>query len=144
MSRDELWRGLVEAADAAQDAVEAFKRAPTPQTRTAAEAACHDYVLRLAPVIGEVAAFRYEATIHAFEDAVDRLDAANATLAGLASLDEADRTLVCRLTDEVATAQSTVDAAEADLADALQRARAHDNEPDETGGERTAQPGGAR
>ena len=130
----------MEAADAAQDAVEAFKRAPTPQTRTAAEAACHDYVLRLAPVIGEVAAFRYEATIRAFQNAVDRLDATNATLAGLAFLDEADRTLVRRLSDDVATAQSALDAAEVDLAEALERAVAHDNEPDVRGGGRPAPP----
>ena len=54
MSRDELWRGLVEAATLAQDAVEAFARDSTPQTRADADAACRDYVQRLAPVIGEV------------------------------------------------------------------------------------------
>ncbi len=91
------------------------------------DAACHDYVQRLAPVIGEVAAFRYEASIRAFQDAVDRLDATNATLARLPSLDEADRILVTRLTDELATAQSAVDAVEGDLAGALDRARARDD-----------------
>ena len=35
-------------------------------------------------------------------------------------------------------------AAEVDLAEALERARAHDNESDETGGERTAQPAAGR
>ena len=88
MSRDELWRGLAEAADAAQDAVEAFRRAATPLTRSAADAACHDYVQRRAPVIGEVAAFRYEASIRAFQDAIDRLESTHATLARLPSLDE--------------------------------------------------------
>jgi len=140
MSRDELWRGLAEAADATQDAVEAFKRESTLQTRADADAACHDYVQRLAPVVGEVTAFRYEAILRDFQDAIDRLDATNATLAGLAYLDEADRTLVRRLTDELATAQRAVDAAEADLADALERALARDNEPAEPGGDRSAPP----
>ena len=140
MSRDDLWWGLAESAAAVQDAVEAFARDSTPQTRAAADAACRDYVQRLAPVIGEVTAFRYEASIRAFQDAIDRLDATHATLARLPSLDETDRILVTRLTDELATAQRAVDAAEADLADALERARAHDNELGETGAERTAPP----
>ena len=82
MSRDELWRGLAKSAAAVQDAVEAFARDSTPLTRAAADAACRDYVQRLAPVIGEMTAFRYEASIRAFQDAIDRLDAMNATLAG--------------------------------------------------------------
>ena len=57
MERDELWRDLAEVGDAVQDAFEAFKREATPQTRTDVYAACHGYVQRLGPVIGEVAAF---------------------------------------------------------------------------------------
>ncbi len=58
---------MPESAAAVQDAVEAFTRELTPQTRADADAACRDYVQRLAPVIGEVVvAFRYEASIRAF------------------------------------------------------------------------------
>ena len=128
MSRDELWRDLAEAGDALQEPAEAFKREPTIQARAAFKAACHSYVQRLAPVIGEAAAFRYEASLHVFTDAVARLTATTASLAGLPSLDDTDRTLVTRLNDEIATARRALDAAEVDLHGALDRVRAHDDE----------------
>ena len=128
MSRDELWRDLAEAGDAVQDAFEAFKRESTPQTRAASYAACHDYVQRLSPVIGEVAAFRYEASFRAIHGAIDRLAAMNATLAGLPPLDDTDRTLVTPLTDDLATAQRAFDAAGVDVAGALDRVSARGDE----------------
>ena len=67
-----------------------------------------------------------DAVREAIEDAIDRLEAATATLAGRPPMDEADRVLLTRLTDDMTTAQRAVDAVETDLAGALDRARAHD------------------
>ncbi len=132
--RAELWEALAESADAIQAAGDEHRRAPTPQTREAAETALDEYVKRLSPVIGQVAAFRYEASLRAFQDAIDRVETLNATLNTAPSVDDADTKLWQQLDKEKARAGRAFKAAEATLDAALERAKARDNEPDETGG----------
>ena len=134
MSRAELWSALADATDAVQAATDAYERAPTPQTREAMDAAFHEYVQRLIPVIGTAKAFEYQAGLATFEDAIERLEKLNATLSVLPSIDEADRTLQQTLTEEQAAAGKAFEVARVALDAELQRARALDNEPDEKGG----------
>ena len=80
MGREALWKALAEATDAAQTATHEHAQEATPQARAAAEAAMQEYVSRLAPVIGRVAAFTFEVSLRTHQDAVDRLDGLNATI----------------------------------------------------------------
>ena len=80
MARELLWKALAEATDPAQAATHEHAQEATPQARVAAEAAMQEYVSRLAPVIGRVAAFTYEVSLRTHQDAVDRLDGLNATI----------------------------------------------------------------
>ena len=82
-----------------------------------------EYESRLAPVIGRVAAFRYEVSLRTLQDAVDRLDGMNATIdAGEA----ADMNLWLKLFEEVAAAERAHEAAEAAVAAAADKVRAHE------------------
>ena len=134
MSRAELWAALGEAADVVQAAVAEYERAPTPQTRNAMEAAFHEYVQCLRPMIGDAESFRYEATSATYQNATVRVEQSNARLNTLPSLDEAERTLRRRLLEEKEAAGKAFGDARATLDAALKRALAHDNEPDETQG----------
>ena len=117
-----------------QAAGDEYTRAPTPQARAAMDAAFREYVRRLTPVIGQVEASRYEASLAAYEKVLDRVEALTATLSVLPSMDEADRTLSRQLTKEQAAAAKAFEGASAALDAALDRAFARDNEPDEKGG----------
>ena len=134
MSRTALWQALAGATDAVQAAGDEYTRAPTPQARAAMDAAFREYVRRLTPVIGQVEASRYEASLAAYEKVLDRVEALTATLSVLPSMDEADRTLSRQLTKEQAAAAKAFEGASAALDAALERAFARDNEPDEKGG----------
>ena len=102
MARELLWKALAEATDAAQVATHEHAQEATPQARAAAEAAMQEYVSRLAPVIGRVAAFTYEVSLRTHQDAVDRLDGLNATIdAGEA----VDMKLWLKFFEEVAAAR---------------------------------------
>ena len=103
-----LWEALGEAVDACEAANDEYAHAPTPETRAAMAAAAREYAQRLYPLIGEVEAFRYEASLATY-------------LAALGHKDEA------AAGKDFAGARVTLDAA-------LERAIAHDNEPDEKGG----------
>ncbi len=97
-------------------------------------AAVYSYVQRLSPVIGQVEAFRFEASLRAHQDAIDRLETLNSALSALPAMDNADRKLLQQLTEEQAAAGKAFEVARVALDAALQRARAHDTEPDEAGG----------
>ena len=134
MSREAVWKALADATDAVQVAVDDYAREATLQARTAVNAAVNDYVQRLSPVIGQVEAFRYEASLRTHQDAIDRLETLNSTLSALSSMDNADRKLLRQLTEEQAAAGKAFKAARVALDAALQRAKARDNAPDEKGG----------
>ena len=128
MSRAEIWKALADATDAVQAAGDEYARASPPQARAAMDAAFREYVRRLTPVIGTAAASRYEASLASYEEVLDRVEALNATLSVLPSMDDADRALSQQLTEEQAAAGEAFEGARAALDAALERARAHDNE----------------
>ncbi len=130
----DLWKALGEATDALPAAVDAYERAPTSQTRDVMDAALHEYVQRLCPVIGDVEAFRYEASSATYQNATDRVGQLNARLSTLPSLDEADRTLRRRLLEEREAARQAFAGARATLGAALKKVKARDTEPDVKGG----------
>ena len=133
MSRAALWATLGEATDAVQVAGDEYTRAPTPQARAAMDAAFREYVRRLTPVIGQVEASRFEASLATYEEVLDRVEALSATFSVLPSLDDADRALRQQLTEEQAAAGEAFEGARATLDAALEKAFALDNEPDEQG-----------
>ena len=122
MARELLWKALAEATDAAQAATHEHAQEATPQARAAAEAAMQEYVSRLAPVIGRVAAFTYEVSLRTHQDAVDRLDGLNATI----DAGEAVDMKLWLFFEEVAAARGAQEAAEAAVAAAVDKARAHE------------------
>ena len=134
MSREAVWKALADATDAVQAAVDDYAREATLQARRAVNVAVYDYVRRLSPVIGQVEAFRFEASLRTHQDAIDRLETLNSTLSALSSMDNADRKLLRQLTEEQAAAGKAFKAARIALDAALQRAKARDNAPDEKGG----------
>ena len=134
MSREAVWKALADATDAVQAAVDDYAREATLQARRAVNVAVYDYVRRLSPVIGQVEAFRFEASLRTHQDAIDRLETLNSTLSALSSMDNADRKLLRQLTEEQAAAGKAFKAARVALDAALQRAKARDNAPDEKGG----------
>ncbi len=122
MARELLWKALAEATDAAPAATHEHAQEATPQARAAAEAAMQEYVSRLAPV-GRVAAFTYEVSLRTHQDAVDRLDGLNATIdAGEA----VDMKLWHKFFEEGAAARGAHEAAEAAVAAAVDKGRAHE------------------
>ena len=121
----DLCKALGEATDALPAAVDAYERAPTSHTRDVMDAALHEYVQRLCPVIGDVEAFRYEARSATYQNATDRVEQLNARLSTLPSMDEADRTLRRRLLEEREVAGKAFERARAALEAALERALAH-------------------
>ncbi len=134
MAREALWTALADAADAVQTTVDEYRLAPTPQTRNASNAALLEYVKRLSPAIGQVEAFRYEAGLLTYHDAIGRVEQLNATLSAWRFLDDGDRTLWQQLLEEQDAAGRAYEAAGFALDAALDRAIAHDSEPDEKGG----------
>ncbi len=134
MLRAALWAALSEATDAVQAAGDAYTRASTPHARAAMDAAFREYVRRLTPVVGQVEASKYEASLATYEAVLDRVEALTATLADLSSIDEADRTLSRQLIEEQAEAGEVFERARVALDAALERALAHDNERDKKGG----------
>ncbi len=134
MSRAALWQALAGATDAVQAAGDEYAHAPTPQARADMDAAFREYVRCLTPVIGQVEASRYEASLAAYEKVLDRVEALTTTLSMLSYMDKADRTLTQQLTKEQAAAEKAFKGASAALDVALQRAFAHDHESDEKDG----------
>ena len=134
MTRNALWTGLRKAADAVQVAVNAYERAPTPQTRAVRDAAFQEYVRRLPHLIGTLEAGRYEARWVTYQEATGRVEQLTARLSLLPSTDAADRQLQQQLTDEQAAAGTAFEAAAVALEAALERTRALDHEKDEKGG----------
>ena len=132
MTRDALWTGLGEAADAVQAAVDEYERALTPQTRAARDAAFREYVRRLPHLIGNLEAGRYEARWVTYQEATERVEQLTARLSLLPSTDATDRQLQQQLTDEQTAAATAFEAATVALQAALERARALDHGPDET------------
>ncbi len=108
MSRAKLWRALAEANDASQAANDAFERAPSPETRAALTAAFHAYATCLYPLIGHAEAFAYESSLTTYDAAIG--------------------------TEDEAAARDVFEAARVRLAEAVDRAIALDNEPNEQGG----------
>ncbi len=134
MLRAELWAALSVATDAVQTAGDAYTRAAIPHARAAMNAAFREYVRRLTPVVGQVEASKYEASLVAYEAVLDRVEALTATLADSPSIDEADRILSRQLTEEQAEAGEVFERARVALDAALERALARDDKPDEKGG----------
>ncbi len=125
---------LADATDAVQAAVDDYAREATLQARTAVHAAVNDYVQRLSPVIGQVEAFKYEASLRTHQNAIDRVETLNSRLSALPFFDNADRKLLRQVSEEQAAAGKAFEAARVALGAALERAQARDNEPDEKGG----------
>ena len=113
MSRDELWKALAESADAVQAAGDDYTREATPQARAAVDAAFREYVKRLSPVIGQVAAFKYEASLRTYQNTIDRVEELNATLSTSPSVDAAGTKLWQQLDKKRAGAGRAFKAAEA-------------------------------
>ncbi len=134
MEREERWKALADATDAVQAAVDDYAREATLQARRAVNVAVYDYVQRLSPVIGQVEAFKFEASLRTHQDAIDRVQTLNSALSALPAMDNADRKLLQQLTEEQAAAGKAFEAARVALSAALERAKARDNEPDEKGG----------
>ena len=132
MAREALWTALADAADAVRTTVDQYRLAPTQQTRNASNVALLEYVKRLFPAIGQVEAFRYEASLLTYHDAIGRVEQLNATLSAWRFLDDGDRTLWQQLVEEQAAAGRAYEAAGVALDAALARARALDTEADET------------
>ena len=130
----EVIQALADATDAVQAAVDDYAREATLQARTAVHAAVNDYVQRLSPVIGQVEAFRYEASLRTHQNAIDRVETLNSRLSALPFLDTADRKLLRQLNEEQAAAAQAFKAARVALDTALKGAKARDNEPDEKDG----------
>ena len=108
MSRAELWKALADATDAVEAAYDECAREPTPAARAALAAAEREYAQRLYPVIGQVAAFTYEAGLVTYQAAIG--------------------------TEDEAAAREVFEVAQVALLAALERAMALNNEPDEKGG----------
>ncbi len=134
VTREALWTALGEAANAVQAAVDEYERAPTPQTRAVRDTAFREYVRRLPLVIGNAEAGKYQARWVAYQEATERVEQLTARLSLLPSMDATDRQLQQQLTDEQAATAKAFGVASVALDAALQRARAHDNEPGEKGG----------
>ena len=111
MKREEHWKALTDAGDAFDDAFNEWKLRGSPQTITGVEDAIHNYVQRLAAVVGSVAAFEYEARSRAFFEAVWRQVRLTATLSASPSTDDADIELLQRLAEEQAAAWNEFEAA---------------------------------
>ena len=117
-----------------QAAIDDYAREATLQARRAVNVAVYDYVQRLSPVIGQVEAFRFEASLRTHQDAIDRVQTLNSALRALPAMDDADRKLLQQLTEEQAAAGKAFEAARVALSAALERTKARDNQPDEKGG----------
>ena len=85
-------------------------------------------------MIGQVEAFRYEASLRTHQNAIDRVETLNSRLSALPFLDNADRKLLRQLNEEQAAAGQAFKAARVALDTALKGAKARDNEPDEKDG----------
>ncbi len=127
MSRAELWKSLATATDAVAAAGNDHAREATPQTKNASDAAVREYVKRLTPVVGQVEARKYGASSTAYQEAIDRLEALNAKLLVLPSMDDTDRKLVRQLTEEQEAAGKAFEDARVALDAALEKAAAYDN-----------------
>jgi hypothetical protein len=125
MNRAGLWKALAAAADDVADATTAYEADDTPATRHRMDAAARTYCELLAPVVGQEAAFRYEAVLQQCRDAADRLERLKAAYVGRA-LDDADTELLSRLSHDQAEALAAVGAAEESLNAALAEAEARD------------------
>jgi len=108
--REDLWHELAEATGAVTTAMSDYLAAPTPQTRARMETASRDYIDRLAPVIGEKAAFEFQDGWRLYIQAIDRRDRLQATLSGQPYLSAADSELLDRLKSEVDSALKVFEA----------------------------------
>jgi len=130
MRRQQLWQALSDAAHAVMTATEDWKEDPTPAKRAVVDGAVARYVDYLAPVIGSEAAFRFEATTRAFNDAVDRFASLIATLQGRV-LDAADVQLLQGVAAEQVAAGRAYVASQSALLAALNKAHLLDEQGDQ-------------
>jgi len=97
------------ALDAASNAVRAefadWQQDNTPTTRATLGSAIRELCECLGPVIGNEAAFRYQASWQAFQDALDRYAQLTATMAGHTPIDMADAVLMRHLGRELDAAR---------------------------------------
>ena len=101
-------------------------------------AAFREYVERLPFMVGQVEASKFEASLRLFQETVDQLEQLHATLTAKFAVndvvDDADVAFFEQLVAKRRAAGKAFAAAQATLHAALERAMAHDNEPDEKGG----------
>ena len=133
MKREERWKALAEATDVMQAAEAQLEREATRQTRDAWQEADRVYQLRLVLVIGLQPVQMYAKRVQAYLEAIDRAVRLNATMSRRTA-DDADVTFMEGLAGEQIAAQKAWKIAVAEVVAAVERARAHDNEPDEKGG----------
>jgi hypothetical protein len=102
--RRALWAFHHSSWDRLSAAIAHFQRDHTPAVRATTHALMREYIDALHPLIGRQAAFRYEASWQAFEEATDRSAQLNATMAARAALDETDTAMVDELERELVSA----------------------------------------
>jgi hypothetical protein len=94
------WAALGAASDAVLAEFADWQQDNTPTTRAKLGSAIREFCEYLGPVIGNEAAFRYQATWQAFEDAVDRDAQLTATMAAQPTIDAGDAALMRHLRRE--------------------------------------------
>ena len=102
-------------------------------TRATVDAATREYVNLLPRIISRAVAQRYAHRLWEYREAADRFDALRATLNGAPSVDAANVELLLHVAEEESASGRAYEAASAAVMTALDRARAHDHEPDEIG-----------
>jgi hypothetical protein len=127
MKREQLWSDIADKADALEEANEDWRLEDTPVKRLKLESALREYIGCLGPIIGHEAAFRYEASWQAFQDASDRQAQLVDTMATQPTFDQDDADLLHRALEEQDVAMKAFDRSLAALLRALEEARQRDD-----------------
>ncbi len=133
MDREERWKAQAEATAALGVAIAEWMAGATPQTLAAVEEASRKYTISLARVVGLQVAQSLAEALGAFQRATERLDALKATLSAAPSVDAADREFLQQVAADQVEAERAYKVVGAATLEALERARARDNEPDDKG-----------
>ena len=132
MKREALWKALTEAKDAVGAAAAQLEREATPETRVAWYGAARVYQIRLALVIDRQPVQRYAKRVRAYLDAIDRTVRFGVTMI-TRTADDADVKFMEGLAGEQRVAAEEYRIAAAEVAVAVELAKARDNEPDAGG-----------
>ena len=129
MAREALWAAVEETSDAMAKAVDAWLPEKAPSTHAAVTAAVHAFAGCLDAVIGDEAAFRFEASWQAVVDATERVESLTSTLAtSAATLHAGDASMMLHLRDQQEEAVREFLRVENATQGALDEARTRDDE----------------